>query len=162
MKTAHFYEDGSRLLTPGAVDFVLDCELKRALRAQTFLTLVTVEARRQWDGLTVAADDGAVSDLAHVVSREVRDTDLLSQTDRGMLWLVLLDADIHGSRQVIERVLAQIDDHQFPTPLSVALGAACCPTDAVDAESLQREALSRPMVSARRPPYGTGPFTDPT
>ena len=42
MTSSSFYEEGSRLLTPGAFEFVLDSELKRAVRSQNFLTLVTV------------------------------------------------------------------------------------------------------------------------
>ena len=55
-----FYEEGSKLLTPGAFEFVLDSELKRAVRSQNYLTLVTVEASREWEGMTVTADDGTV------------------------------------------------------------------------------------------------------
>jgi hypothetical protein len=150
MNTAPFYEDGSRVLTPEAFDFVLGCELRRAVRSRSFLTLVTVEARRMWDGLTVAADDATVADLAALVAPEVRETDLLAQADRGLLWLVLLDADVEGSRQVIDRLVSRVDNYRFPAPTAVQLGAASCPTHAVDAESLKREALSRPVVSARR------------
>ncbi len=150
MKNGPFYTDGSRLLTPGALEFALAAELKRAMRAQTFVALVAVEARRVWDGLTIAADDGTVSELAEILGREVRDTDLLGCASRGTLWLVLPDTDTEGSQAVISRVVTRIDSHRFATPLSIAVGAACCPTDAVDAENLMREAISRPMLSARR------------
>ena len=53
-----FYEENSKLLTPGAFEFVLDSELKRAVRSQNYLTLATVEARRAWAGLPSTADDG--------------------------------------------------------------------------------------------------------
>ena len=43
MTGSSFYEEGSRLLTPGAFEFVLDSELKRAVRSQNFLTLLVVE-----------------------------------------------------------------------------------------------------------------------
>ena len=39
-----FFEEGSRLLTPAAFEFVLDGELKRAVRSQNFLTLVVFDA----------------------------------------------------------------------------------------------------------------------
>ena len=44
MTSSSFYEEGSKLLTSGAFQFVLDRELKRAVRSQNFLTLVAVEA----------------------------------------------------------------------------------------------------------------------
>jgi len=144
-----FYEEGSRVLTRDAFQFVLETELKRAVRSQTFLTLVVVDARREWDGVSVTADDGTVRDLAEMVSNEVRDTDLVSQTGTGRLSLALLDADFENSRNVIGRLLGRFDNYEFGTPLSIAVGAACYPTHAVDAESLRREAISRPVVNRR-------------
>ena len=144
-----FYEENSKLLTPGAFEFVLESELKRAVRSQTYLTLVTVEASREWDGMTVTADDGTLHEVAQLIIREVRDTDLLGHTGRGMLGLVLLDADLEHSERVIGRLVVRIENYEFPTALRIAVGAACYPTHAVDAESLKRHALSRPIVNWR-------------
>jgi hypothetical protein len=149
MTSSSFYEEGSRLLTPGAFEFVLDSELKRAVRSQNFLTLVTLEASREWEGMMVTADDGTVHEVAQVIGKEVRDTDLLGHTDRGTLALVLLDADFDHSTRVIDRLVARIENYEFATPLRIAIGAACYPTHAVDAESLKRQALSRPIVNWR-------------
>src|SRR5215471_1307080 len=144
-----FYEENSKLLTPGAFEFVLESELKRAVRSQTYLTLVTVEASREWDGMTVTADDGTLLEVAQLIVREVRDTDLIGHTGRGTLGLVLLDSDIEHSERVIGRLVARIENYEFPTALRIAVGAACYPTHAVDAESLKRHALSRPIVNWR-------------
>ena len=147
-----FFEEGSRLLTQNAFEFVLDGELKRAVRSQNYLTLVVLETKREWEGLEVTADDGMVEEVAQVVSREVRDTDLLGKTDKGTVSIVLLDADFDNSARVIERLVARIDDYDFPRPLRISVGAACYPTHAVDAETLKRQAVSRPMVSWRGGP----------
>jgi hypothetical protein len=144
-----FYEDNSKLLTPGAFEFVLDSELKRAVRSQNYLTLVTVEASREWEGMTVTADDGTLREVAQLIGREVRDTDLIGHTDRGTLALVLLDADFEHSERVIYRLVSRIENYEFPTQMRIAVGAACYPTHAVDAESLKRQALSRPVVNWR-------------
>jgi hypothetical protein len=149
MTSSSFYEEGSKLLTPGAFEFVLDSELKRAVRSQNFLTLVTLETSREWEGMMVTADDGTVHEVAQLIGKEVRDTDLLGHTDRGTLALVLLDADFEHSARVIDRLVARIENYEFPTPLRIAVGAACYPTHAVDAESLKRQALSRPIVNWR-------------
>jgi hypothetical protein len=149
MTSSSFYEEGSKLLTPGAFEFVLDSELKRAVRSQNFLTLVTLEASREWEGMMVTADDGTVHEVAQVIGKEVRDTDLLGHTERGTLALVLLDADFEHSTRVIDRLVARIENYEFATPLRIAVGAACYPTHAVDAESLKRQALSRPIVNWR-------------
>jgi hypothetical protein len=149
MASSGFYEEGSKLLTPGAFAFVLDSELKRAVRSQNFLTLVTVEASREWEGMMVTADDGTVQEVAQIISREVRDTDLIGHTDKGTLAVVLLDADFDNSSRVINRMVSRIENYEFQTTLRIAVGAACCPTHAVDAESLKRQAMSRPLVNWR-------------
>ena len=155
MSRDEFYEaEGSRVLTPNAFGFVLEGELKRAVRSQNFLTLVVLEARREWEGLEVTADDGTVDAVAQVVGREVRDTDLLGKTEKGTLSLVLLRADFDSSTRVIDRLVSRIDSYEFPTPLRISVGAACYPTHAVDADSLKQQAVSRPMVSWRRGPSG--------
>ena len=70
-------------------------------------------------------------------------------TDKGPLALVLLDADFDHSARVIDRLVSRIENYEFPTALRIAVGAACYPTHAVDADSLKRQALSRPIVNWR-------------
>jgi hypothetical protein len=152
MANDSFFEEGSRVLTPNAFEFVLDGELKRAVRSQNFLTLVVLEARREWEGLEVTADEGTVDEVAQLVGKEVRDTDLLGKTELGTLALVLLDADFDNSTRVIDRLVSRIESYDFPTQLRISVGAACYPTHAVDAESLKRQAVSRPVVSWRGGP----------
>jgi GGDEF domain-containing protein len=149
MTRSSFYEESSKLLTSGAFEFVLESELKRAVRSQSYLTLVTVEASREWEGMTVTADDGTLQEVALIIGSEVRDTDLLGHTDQGVLAIVLLDADFEHSERVITRLVSRIENYEFPTPMRIAVGAACYPTHAVDADSLKRQALSRPVVNWR-------------
>jgi hypothetical protein len=149
MTSSSFYEEGSKVLTPGAFEFVLDSELKRAVRSQNFLTLVTLEASREWEGMMVTADDGTVQEVAQIIGREVRDTDLLGHTERGVLALVLLDSDFEHSARVIDRLVSRIENYEFSNALRIAVGAACYPTHAVDAPSLKRQAMSRPVVNWR-------------
>src|SRR5947208_10851648 len=152
MASSAFYEEGGRLLTPGAFEFVLDSELKRAVRSQNFLTLVTVEASREWEGMMVTADEGTLHEVADIIGREVRDTDLIGHTEKGTLALVLLDADFEHSTRVIDRLVSRIENYEFPTALRIAVGAACYPTHAVDAETLNRQAMSRPIAQWRGGP----------
>jgi GGDEF domain-containing protein len=149
MTSSSFYEEGSKVLTPGAFEFVLDSELKRAVRSQNFLTLVVLEASREWEGIMVTADDGTVQEVAQIIGKEVRDTDLIGHTDKGTLSLVLLDADFENSTRVIDRLVSRIENYEFPNALRIAVGAACYPTHAVDADTLKRQAVSRPIVNWR-------------
>jgi GGDEF domain-containing protein len=157
MTSSSFYEEGSKVLTPSAFEFVLDSELKRAVRSQNYLTLVMVEASREWDGMTVAADDGMVREVAEIIGDEVRDTDLLGHPEAGMLALVLLDANSEHSTKVIDRLVSRMEDHDFPGRLRIAVGAACYPTHAVDAATLKRQAMSHPIASWRGRPSDKTP-----
>ena len=145
MATDPFLEEDFRVLTPEAFEFVLNNELKRAVRSQNFVTLVVVEPAVS----DAAQDDGerdqAVREVARLVSRDVRETDLLSHTAHGQLSVVLLDADLDSSLRVIDRLMARLDHYEFPRPLTFEIGAACCPTHGVDAPSLRRVAESRPV-----------------
>ena len=139
-----FLHDDSRVLTPEAFDFVLNNELKRAVRSQNFLTLLLVEPTPRPTSQPV--DRGkAVQQVARIVSREVRETDLLAQTDEGRLSVVLLDADLPNSMRVVDRLMSRLEHYEFATPLTIEVGAACCPTHGADAESLRRAAEARPV-----------------
>jgi len=144
-----FFEEGSRMLKAPAFEFVLDGEMKRAVRSQNYLTLVVLETRREWDGMTVTADDGTLDEVARIIGHEVRDTDLLGSTETGVLSLVLLDSDYENGTKVIDRLVQRIDHYEFTTPLRISVGAACYPTDAVDPDSLKQQALSHPVVNWR-------------
>jgi hypothetical protein len=139
-----FLEEDIRVLTPEAFDFVLTNELKRAVRSQNYLTLLVLEPVPRASG--DLPDRGqAVRQVARIVSREVRETDLLSHTDEGHLSIVLLDADLQNSMRVVDRLMSRLEHYEFPTPLAIGVGAACCPTHGADADTLRRSAASRPV-----------------
>jgi hypothetical protein len=131
-----------RVLDDALFEAVLETELKRAVRGQNFVTLVVMEARREWEGLMLRADEGTLAGLADIIGREVRDTDPLGQNGQGALSLLL----------VVDRLVGRIDSHEFPTPLHIAIGAASYPTHAVDAAALRRQAMTRPVVNWRGGP----------
>jgi GGDEF domain-containing protein len=148
-----FLEEDFRVLTPEAFDFVLSNELKRAVRSQNFLTLLLLDPTPQPPAAVRAAsgDEPAspetVRQVARLVSREVRETDLLAQTENGRVSVVLLDADLQNSMRVVDRLMSRFEHYEFSTPLAIEVGAACCPTHGVDVESLRRVAEQ----SAARP-----------
>ena len=141
-----FLRDDFRVLTPEAFDFVLNNELKRAVRSQNYLTLVLAEPRAEG-----REPQDAVQELARLIMREIRETDLVSASPDGRLSMVLLDADLQNSMGVIDRLLARLEHYQFPSPLAIEFGAACCPTHGSDPETLRRAAAARPMTPRREP-----------
>jgi GGDEF domain-containing protein len=154
-----FLDEDYRVLTSEAFEFVLSNELKRALRSQNFLTLVSVTPHIA--GVPNGGNgerDLAVRQIARLISRDVRETDLLAETDKGRLSLVLLDADLQNSMGVIERLRARLDAYAFPKPLTLEIGAATCPTHGADVDSLRRAAESH-AVHPRRDDRGTASNT---
>jgi GGDEF domain-containing protein len=146
MPTDPFLEEDFRVLTPEAFEFVLTNELKRAVRSQNFVTLVVMEPAVKGEATSPDGErDKAAREVARLVSRDVRETDLISHTGQGQLSVVLLDADIDNSRRVIDRLMARLDHYEFSRPLTFEVGAACCPTHGVDAASLRHVAESRPI-----------------
>lgn len=145
-----FLDEDSRVLTPEAFDFVLRNELKRAVRSQNFLTLLLVEPTPRG---AHGEPNRVGRHLARLIGREVRETDLLSQSENGRVSVVLLDADLQNSLGVVERLMARFEHYEFPTPLAVEVMAACCPTHGADAETLRRAAETR-LVAPRRAARG--------
>jgi GGDEF domain-containing protein len=139
-----------RVLSPEAFEFVLNNELKRAVRSQNFLTLVHLEpSLRNAPAANPTIREEAAREIAKLISRDVRETDLLAHTGNGRLSLVLLDADLPNSIGVIDRLMSRLDHYEFPQPLAIEVGAACCPTHGADAESLRRAAAARPVHPRR-------------
>ncbi|HEY0875857.1 MAG TPA: hypothetical protein VGD94_20445 [Vicinamibacterales bacterium] len=146
MATDPFLEEDFRVLTPEAFEFVLTNELKRAMRSLNFLTLVVIEPALKGETASETREaDVAVREVGRLISRDVRETDLLSYTRAGQLSLVLLDADLENAVRVIDRLMARLDHYEFAQPLTFDVGAACCPTHGLDAESLRRAAEARPV-----------------
>ena len=143
-----FLDVDSRVLTPEAFDFILNNELKRAIRSQNYVSLLQIEATESSPG-----DGGLIraEELARVASRELRETDLISRDARGRLSVVLLDADLAHTMVVLERLLARFEHYEFTSAGSIAVGAACCPTDGADAGSLRQAAEVQSMSSFRAP-----------
>ena len=147
MASDPFLEEDFRVLTPEAFDFVLNNELKRAVRSQNFLTLLVVEPTAQ--DTERLQPQQVLREVARMVSREVRETDLLAQTPEGQLSIVLLDADLNNSMHVVDRIVSRFEHYAFQAPVQIEVGAACCPTHGADADTLRRAAEARPIHPRR-------------
>ncbi len=143
-------KENFRVLTTEAFDFVLHNELKRAVRSQNFLTLVHLQPTvRGVPGGSGAEPDVTIEEIARLISRDVRETDLLAHTQTGRLSIVFLDADLPSSLAVIERLMSRLEHYEFSQPLVFDIGAACCPTHGADVDALRRAAESRPVHPRR-------------
>ena len=147
MNPGTFFPSNTKLLAPTAFRFVLNRELRHAMRANGCLSLVTIETTRDLGGTQVSADDETMHEIAQVLNNEMRDRDLLGYTDAGTLSLVLRSTDYQRSMRVVDRIMAKLEQHNFQGPVKIELGAACYPVHAMGAESLKRWAVSHPVAS---------------
>jgi len=136
MATDPFVDDGSRIVTLEAFDFIFRNELKRAVRAQNFLTLLRLETSPP----VKTERSNVPRQLARLVGGDVRETDLVAEGEAGRVWVLLLDTDLRSSMPVLDRLLSRFRHYQFSTPVSIDIGAACCPTHGTDIDSLKRAA----------------------
>jgi hypothetical protein len=116
-------------------DSVLTTELKRALRSQSFLTLVVLQPQ---GGESAAAPPA----IASLVGPELRETDMLA-ADETTVSMVLLDSDLQDATSAIARIMERLQHYQFSHPVEIQVGAACCPTHGSDCDTLKRVALAR-------------------
>ena len=138
-----FVDEVFRVLTPEAFEFVLDNELRRAVRSQNYLTLLVVEPTTEAPDQPVTPD--VVREVARVVSREIRETDLLAEIPEGQLSIVLLDADLQSSITVVDRLATRLGHYTFSTSVAFEMGVACCPTHGADPATLRRVAAAHPI-----------------
>jgi len=136
MNTDPFLDDSSRVVTLEAFDFIFRNELKRAVRAQNFLTLLQLETTP----VTKYERSNVIRQLARLVGGDVRETDLVAEGESGRVWVLLLDTDLRNSMSVVDRLLSRFRHYEFSTPIGIDIGAACCPTHGTDVESLKRAA----------------------
>lgn len=139
----------SRLLAPTAFRFVLNRELRHAMRANGCLSLLVIETTRDLAGAQITADQQTMHEIAEVLNNQMRDRDLLGYTDAGTLALVLRSTDYERSMRVIDRLRTTLEQHPFSAPIQIAVSAACYPMHAMGAESLTRWAVSHPVASCR-------------
>ena len=148
----------SRCSTPGAFDFVLDTELKRAVRAQNFLTLVV---RR--DAPRVGGPDASPPTTATLTElarrRRARGARHRPARPHRHAARCRWCCSTPTSSTRAASSIALVEPHRqlrVPDAAHIAVGAACYPTHAVDAESLKRQAVTRPIVNWRARPRPPG------
>jgi Diguanylate cyclase, GGDEF domain len=150
-------DEDFRLITAEAFDFMFKNELKRAVRSQNYVTLLSIRPKPQAAG---GQQQQVTREVARLVSRQVRETDLLSHDRDDRLSVILLDADHQSSLTVVERLISRFEQYEFAVPTSIAVGAACCPTDGTDVDHLRRAADAGQVRSGRDPDDGPSGSTD--
>lgn len=135
---------------------LLELELKRSLRYQSFTSVLLVEipTNRRFDlGRTTTLFEKVVGAL----SSQIRETDFIGTTKDNMVTVVLLNCDKRSTEEVANRVscwMSQYFGSEKNDGVSrsiLGVGAACFPTHATDSQHLLRAASEMLEMSRRQP-----------
>jgi len=151
MPNRNFFQDRDFFL------HVLEMELKRSLRYQSFTSVLLVEipTTRKLDlSRTATFLERVVASL----SSQIRETDIIGTTKEGTITVILLNCDKRSTSEVVNRVNCWML-HYFGSDSNgsgiassrLGVGAACFPTHATDSEHLLRAASELLEISRRQP-----------
>jgi GGDEF domain-containing protein len=136
---------------------LLELELKRSLRYQSFTSVLLVEipANRKLDAAKATFFERVVNSL----SSQIRETDIIGTTNEHMIAIILLNCDKRSTSEVADRVSSWTSQYfgadnsrNDGTPSSrVGVGTACFPTHATDSEHLLSTAAEMLETSKLQP-----------
>ncbi len=126
-------------------EYLLDLEVKKAVRYLYFFSLMILQGDKIPQGLTPAEEDTLLKRLATLVREEVRGTDTIGRIGYDKFFIMLDQADFQASFKVGERIKDRIRHYAFRVDghevmLTGSIGVACFPTHASDLETLVQRA----------------------
>lgn len=140
----------SDVLSTDLFAFVVGRTLRHACRSNDYATLITLQASRDFVGVSVDLDLPGVYDVAAAIAPAIRETDLLGElTDRSLAVLVV-DGGEAVACQVVERIVDRIVYVRFSASLTFIIGVAVYPTHGTDMASLVVHATMHPAINLPR------------
>lgn len=135
-------------------DFIAELEVRKAVRLQYYVSLLAVQP--EVEGGEDAPDPGALaSQLARVISQQIRGTDLVGLT-RSVpnIHILLINANLRDLPAVIQRILQEVNRHRFQVnghskAARLSVGGSCFPATASTRQDLFAQA-STLLADARR------------
>jgi hypothetical protein len=137
---------------------VTELEVRKAVRLQYYVSLLAIQPDPEGDAQHPNPDKLA-RQLAQVISRQVRGTDLICFTSAfPHLHLLLVSTDLPNLPVVIQRITQEVSRHVFQVngqrkPVALSMGGACFPTTAGTREDLVSQVASL-VTEARQGPLG--------
>ena len=122
---------------------LLDLELKRSLRYQSFTSLLLMEANQDKGKFREHTQASLLEKMAQLFRKELRETDIIG-TGEGFMKVILIHADKHIARRVGERLLSWVSNYYGLTEIAgrccFNMGGACFPSHATDTRGLLQKA----------------------
>jgi len=126
-------------------EYLLDLEVKKAVRYLYFFSLMILQKIEPLQGLTEAEEEVLLRRLATLVREEIRGTDIIGRIGQDKFFIILDQADSQASLKVGERIRDRVEHYAFRVDghevmLKLGIGVACFPTHASDLENLIEKA----------------------
>lgn len=126
-------------------EYLLDLEVKKAVRYLYFFSLMILQRDKIPQDLTEAEEETLLKRLAVLVREEIRGTDIIGRIGHDKFFIILDQADFQAAFKVGERVRDRIKHYAFKIDgrevmLTVSIGVICFPTHASDLETLVQKA----------------------
>jgi len=136
----------NEVLTRRMFDYFFDKEVKRAHRYRLFFSLVLAQPniRLSSKGINARVKKKEIMNtVTCLISREIRNSDIIGWFDKGKLFIILVETDNHTPVKVGERLIDSIKTYNFgEDKVSLSIGAVCFPTDGVDTQAIIDKAAS--------------------
>ncbi|RMD97456.1 MAG: diguanylate cyclase [Deltaproteobacteria bacterium] len=130
-----------RVLDPQVFDYFLDLEVDRARRYQNYVSLLSLKIEpEEGNGRLEEKDFEA---LVHLLREELREVDVIGRNEDGSISVILLHADLQSTEQVVARIYERLSEYTLDVEgekKTIAVGGACCPTQASDINALKDHA----------------------
>ena len=141
-----FIDEVTLLYNNRYLNIRLDEEMKRAKRYTQFLSIVFVNVDSLTEEIQKKGIENVGEKLRHFgkfIKANMRDTDILSEFEHGVLALILPETNIEGANSLSERLREQIllaysesDSNNSKEEKALSIGIAAYPTDARMMEEL--------------------------
>ncbi len=99
------------VLSADAFAFMVDRTLRHACRSNEYATLITLQASRDFVGLSIDVDLPKFDEVAAAIAPAVREIDFFGALTDRRLALLVVDAGEATARRVVERIADQITLH---------------------------------------------------
>ena len=126
-------------------EYLLDLEVKKAVRYLYFFSLIILQRGSSLPDLTKSEEEILLHRLATLIREEIRGTDIIGRIGYDKFFIILDQADFQESFKVGERIRERIGHYAFKVDgheeiVAVSIGVACFPTHASDLETLIQKA----------------------
>lgn len=132
------------VLSKALFDRLLDLELKRSFRYQSFTSLLLMEATQNEESSSKENSSvGFLEKLARLLRKELRETDIVGAGE-GSVAVILIHSDKRTARVVGDRLLSWLSSYFSSTEVKsrccFGMGGACFPSHATDSKGLFQKA----------------------